>query len=162
MYYFNEGSNVKVTHLRDGCLCLIEGSRQTEPSQQPTHPSQIGKLPFVLLAFSANLLSSSHGRLREWTSRFWKNGLRVRICLLLLFAFHFHFLQIFALVRVFVTDCFISLLGFAFSLCRCKHYRRRCQIRAPCCNEIYPCRHCHNEATVFVTLAKTAFQFINS
>ncbi|KAK9933699.1 hypothetical protein M0R45_020879 [Rubus argutus] len=29
----------------------------------------------------------------------------------------------------------------------CKHYRRRCQIRAPCCNEIYPCRHCHNEAT---------------
>lgn len=31
---------------------------------------------------------------------------------------------------------------------RCKHYRRRCKIRAPCCNEIYPCRHCHNEATV--------------
>ncbi|CAN6676954.1 unnamed protein product [Malus baccata var. baccata] len=29
----------------------------------------------------------------------------------------------------------------------CKHYRRRCQIRAPCCNEIHPCRHCHNEAT---------------
>lgn len=32
--------------------------------------------------------------------------------------------------------------------CRCKHYRRRCKIRAPCCNEIYDCRHCHNEATV--------------
>ncbi|XP_010649778.1 E3 ubiquitin-protein ligase MIEL1 isoform X4 [Vitis vinifera] len=30
---------------------------------------------------------------------------------------------------------------------RCKHYRRRCRIRAPCCNEIFPCRHCHNEAT---------------
>ncbi|PWA91599.1 UDP-xylose synthase 4 [Artemisia annua] len=32
-------------------------------------------------------------------------------------------------------------------LCRCKHYRRRCMIRAPCCNEVYGCRHCHNEAT---------------
>ncbi|XP_047157925.1 E3 ubiquitin-protein ligase MIEL1-like isoform X2 [Vigna umbellata] len=30
----------------------------------------------------------------------------------------------------------------------CKHYRRRCRIRAPCCNELYSCRHCHNEATV--------------
>ncbi|KAK0608778.1 hypothetical protein LWI29_035911 [Acer saccharum] len=29
---------------------------------------------------------------------------------------------------------------------RCKHYRRRCKIRAPCCNEIFECRHCHNEA----------------
>lgn len=28
----------------------------------------------------------------------------------------------------------------------CAHYRRRCRIRAPCCNEIYDCRHCHNEA----------------
>lgn len=28
----------------------------------------------------------------------------------------------------------------------CKHYRRRCKIRAPCCNEIFNCRHCHNEA----------------
>ncbi|KAL1552446.1 RING-type E3 ubiquitin transferase [Salvia divinorum] len=28
----------------------------------------------------------------------------------------------------------------------CSHYRRRCQIRAPCCNEIFDCRHCHNEA----------------
>ncbi|XP_042516820.1 E3 ubiquitin-protein ligase MIEL1-like isoform X4 [Macadamia integrifolia] len=28
----------------------------------------------------------------------------------------------------------------------CKHYRRRCKIRAPCCNEIFHCRHCHNEA----------------
>ncbi|GJY44452.1 E3 ubiquitin protein ligase MIEL1 [Tanacetum coccineum] len=24
--------------------------------------------------------------------------------------------------------------------------RRRCMIRAPCCNEVYACRHCHNEA----------------
>ncbi|MCL7030673.1 hypothetical protein MKW94_022971 [Papaver nudicaule] len=29
----------------------------------------------------------------------------------------------------------------------CQHYRRRCRVRAPCCNEIYHCRHCHNEAT---------------
>ncbi|XP_031487607.1 probable E3 ubiquitin-protein ligase RZFP34 [Nymphaea colorata] len=27
----------------------------------------------------------------------------------------------------------------------CHHYRRRCRIRAPCCNEIFDCRHCHNE-----------------
>ncbi|RZC52458.1 hypothetical protein C5167_020877 [Papaver somniferum] len=29
----------------------------------------------------------------------------------------------------------------------CQHYRRRCKIRAPCCNEIFDCRHCHNEST---------------
>ncbi|XP_024525992.1 E3 ubiquitin-protein ligase MIEL1-like [Selaginella moellendorffii] len=28
----------------------------------------------------------------------------------------------------------------------CPHYRRRCRIRAPCCNEVFGCRHCHNEA----------------
>ncbi|KAK2649340.1 hypothetical protein Ddye_016829 [Dipteronia dyeriana] len=28
----------------------------------------------------------------------------------------------------------------------CEHYRRRCKIRAPCCDKIFPCRHCHNEA----------------
>lgn len=28
----------------------------------------------------------------------------------------------------------------------CTHYRRRCKIRAPCCNEVFDCRHCHNEA----------------
>ncbi|XP_022758071.1 E3 ubiquitin-protein ligase MIEL1 isoform X1 [Durio zibethinus] len=28
----------------------------------------------------------------------------------------------------------------------CDHYKRRCKIRAPCCNKIFPCRHCHNEA----------------
>ncbi|TVU35296.1 hypothetical protein EJB05_17180 [Eragrostis curvula] len=27
----------------------------------------------------------------------------------------------------------------------CAHYRRRCCIRAPCCNEVFDCRHCHNE-----------------
>ncbi|KAG0468495.1 hypothetical protein HPP92_017823 [Vanilla planifolia] len=29
----------------------------------------------------------------------------------------------------------------------CDHYRRRCKVRAPCCNEIFHCRHCHNEST---------------
>lgn len=33
-----------------------------------------------------------------------------------------------------------------FKLHGCSHYRRRCQIRAPCCYEIFDCRHCHNEA----------------
>ncbi|KAJ0110872.1 hypothetical protein Patl1_01080 [Pistacia atlantica] len=28
----------------------------------------------------------------------------------------------------------------------CEHYRRRCKIRAPCCDKIFPCRHCHKEA----------------
>ncbi|XP_054789741.1 E3 ubiquitin-protein ligase MIEL1 isoform X2 [Prosopis cineraria] len=28
----------------------------------------------------------------------------------------------------------------------CEHYKRRCKIRAPCCDQIFPCRHCHNEA----------------
>ncbi|KAK4281082.1 hypothetical protein QN277_012617 [Acacia crassicarpa] len=28
----------------------------------------------------------------------------------------------------------------------CEHYERRCKIRAPCCDQIFPCRHCHNEA----------------
>ncbi|KAJ7947884.1 RING finger and CHY zinc finger protein [Quillaja saponaria] len=28
----------------------------------------------------------------------------------------------------------------------CQHYRRRCKVRAPCCDEVFDCRHCHNEA----------------
>ncbi|CAF2136572.1 E3 ubiquitin-protein ligase MIEL1 [Brassica rapa] len=35
-----------------------------------------------------------------------------------------------------------GIMGFG-----CEHYRRRCQIRAPCCNEVFSCRHCHNETT---------------
>lgn len=27
----------------------------------------------------------------------------------------------------------------------CKHYRRRCKLVAPCCGEVFWCRHCHNE-----------------
>ena len=28
----------------------------------------------------------------------------------------------------------------------CKHYKRKCWIRAPCCDRYYPCRRCHDEA----------------
>ena len=28
----------------------------------------------------------------------------------------------------------------------CMHYRRRCRLVAPCCGEVFWCRHCHNEA----------------
>jgi hypothetical protein len=28
----------------------------------------------------------------------------------------------------------------------CGHYRRRCRLVAPCCSEVFWCRHCHNES----------------
>ncbi|KAH8505713.1 hypothetical protein H0E87_012794 [Populus deltoides] len=37
----------------------------------------------------------------------------------------------------------------------CTHYRRRCKIRAPCCDEIFDCRHCHNESKVICSLCDT-------
>uniref|UniRef100_A0A0D9Z7B6 RING-type domain-containing protein n=1 Tax=Oryza glumipatula TaxID=40148 RepID=A0A0D9Z7B6_9ORYZ len=37
----------------------------------------------------------------------------------------------------------------------CKHYRRRCRIRAPCCNDVFHCRHCHNESTVICLVCDT-------
>ncbi|XP_072975424.1 E3 ubiquitin-protein ligase MIEL1 [Typha angustifolia] len=40
-----------------------------------------------------------------------------------------------------------SRLGFGKMEYGCEHYKRRCKIRAPCCNEVFHCRHCHNEAT---------------
>ncbi|CAA7398456.1 unnamed protein product [Spirodela intermedia] len=39
-----------------------------------------------------------------------------------------------------------SRLDFGCMEYGCKHYRRRCKIRAPCCNEVFFCRHCHNES----------------
>ena len=39
-----------------------------------------------------------------------------------------------------------ELLEKGFMEYGCSHYRRRCRIRAPCCGEIFDCRHCHNEA----------------
>ncbi|KAJ1689450.1 hypothetical protein LUZ63_013605 [Rhynchospora breviuscula] len=37
----------------------------------------------------------------------------------------------------------------------CAHYKRRCKIRAPCCNQIFGCRHCHNEAMNSMEVHKT-------
>lgn len=34
----------------------------------------------------------------------------------------------------------------------CKHYLRRCKIVAPCCDQIYPCRLCHDEETYELSL----------
>ncbi|KAL1549388.1 E3 ubiquitin-protein ligase RZFP34 [Salvia divinorum] len=28
----------------------------------------------------------------------------------------------------------------------CRHYQRKCKILAPCCNQTFDCRHCHNDA----------------
>ena len=28
----------------------------------------------------------------------------------------------------------------------CAHYKRACQVVAPCCGHVYACRHCHDEA----------------
>ncbi|XP_051152472.1 E3 ubiquitin-protein ligase RZFP34-like [Andrographis paniculata] len=39
-----------------------------------------------------------------------------------------------------------SAMDRGFEKFGCSHYRRRCRIRAPCCDEIFDCRHCHNEA----------------
>ncbi|KAF9598373.1 hypothetical protein IFM89_027275 [Coptis chinensis] len=44
-----------------------------------------------------------------------------------------------------ILDC--DLFVFAgMEFIRCAHYKRKCKIRAPCCDEIFDCRHCHNEA----------------
>ncbi|TXG73771.1 hypothetical protein EZV62_002350 [Acer yangbiense] len=40
----------------------------------------------------------------------------------------------------------VSLIELGSGNYGCSHYRRLCKIRAPCCGEIYDCRHCHNEA----------------
>ncbi|CAN6721213.1 unnamed protein product [Malus baccata var. baccata] len=45
-----------------------------------------------------------------------------------------------------VTGEATELLEKGYMQYGCPHYRRRCSIRAPCCNEIFDCRHCHNEA----------------
>ncbi|KAM7526176.1 hypothetical protein LguiA_016078 [Lonicera macranthoides] len=37
----------------------------------------------------------------------------------------------------------------------CSHYRRRCKIRAPCCDEIFDCRHCHNKDKVICSMCNT-------
>eukprot|EP00890_Picochlorum_soloecismus_P005086 jgi/Picsp_1/5579/NSC_02938-R1_ring finger and chy zinc finger domain-containing protein 1 len=39
-----------------------------------------------------------------------------------------------------------QLREFGSGLYGCKHYRRRVKFVAPCCGEVFACRHCHNEA----------------
>ncbi|KAM7477825.1 hypothetical protein LguiA_026038 [Lonicera macranthoides] len=39
-----------------------------------------------------------------------------------------------------------SLMDTGLGKFGCSHYRRKCKIRAPCCDEIFDCRHCHNKA----------------
>ncbi|XP_059667570.1 E3 ubiquitin-protein ligase RZFP34-like isoform X2 [Cornus florida] len=40
----------------------------------------------------------------------------------------------------------VSLMEMGSGHFGCSHYRRRCKIIAPCCDEIFDCRHCHNES----------------
>ncbi|KAK4345748.1 hypothetical protein RND71_035924 [Anisodus tanguticus] len=40
-----------------------------------------------------------------------------------------------AMIKIRKVPCFL-----------CSHYRRRCKIRAPICDEIFDCRHCHNDS----------------
>ncbi|CAH9132661.1 unnamed protein product [Cuscuta epithymum] len=42
----------------------------------------------------------------------------------------------------------------------CDHYRRRCKLRAPCCNEVFTCRHCHNEAKSGLTNPKENHELV--
>ncbi|CAO2824483.1 unnamed protein product [Amaranthus hypochondriacus] len=42
----------------------------------------------------------------------------------------------------------------------CNHYKRRCRIRAPCCNRIFTCRHCHNEAMSSLTNPKEQHELV--
>ncbi|KAF9675158.1 hypothetical protein SADUNF_Sadunf09G0003000 [Salix dunnii] len=42
-------------------------------------------------------------------------------------------------------DAEASKMQIGYGNYGCSHYRRRCRIRAPCCNEIFDCRHCHND-----------------
>jgi RING finger/CHY zinc finger protein 1 len=53
----------------------------------------------------------------------------------------------------------LYLLNMTCSVIRCLHYRRRCRIRAPCCNEVFDCRHCHNEAKVSFFYLKLLYVF---
>ncbi|CAN0919990.1 E3 ubiquitin-protein ligase MIEL1 [Linum grandiflorum] len=42
----------------------------------------------------------------------------------------------------------------------CQHYRRRCRIRAPCCDKVFTCRHCHNEATSLLENPKDRHEIV--
>ncbi|WCJ21408.1 zinc finger (C3HC4-type RING finger) family protein [Euphorbia peplus] len=42
----------------------------------------------------------------------------------------------------------------------CEHYRRRCKIRAPCCDQIFQCRHCHNDTSTAMLNPKDRHEIV--
>ncbi|XP_042061770.1 E3 ubiquitin-protein ligase MIEL1-like isoform X1 [Salvia splendens] len=42
----------------------------------------------------------------------------------------------------------------------CDHYRRRCKLKAPCCDQIFTCRHCHNEATSILSNPRDTHEIV--
>ena len=76
-------------------------------------------------------------------------------CLIFWCQIHFTFWSLALFCRL-ILD--FSLLIFLAPI-RCSHYRRRCKIRAPCCNEIFDCRHCHNDVKVYVYKKLWSFFF---
>ncbi|KAK6141323.1 hypothetical protein DH2020_024921 [Rehmannia glutinosa] len=54
----------------------------------------------------------------------------------------------------------VSREDFGKMLYGCEHYRRRCKIRAPCCDQIFSCRHCHNEATSTLSNPKERHELV--
>ena len=39
----------------------------------------------------------------------------------------------------------------------CIHYNRGCSFISPCCEKIYPCRHCHDEVEDTINIKKKYF-----
>lgn len=39
----------------------------------------------------------------------------------------------------------ISLNGIEEKLYGCEHYKRKCSLISPCCNQMFVCRLCHDE-----------------
>ncbi|KAL4565079.1 hypothetical protein LXL04_029162 [Taraxacum kok-saghyz] len=50
-------------------------------------------------------------------------------------------------LEIFSDIAYQSRLDFRKWTLGCEHYRRRCKLRAPCCNKLFWCRHCHNKYT---------------
>ncbi|KAL8530835.1 hypothetical protein ACS0TY_007754 [Phlomoides rotata] len=59
-----------------------------------------------------------------------------------------------------LDDCNGSREDFGKLSHGCEHYRRRCKIRAPCCDKIFTCRHCHNEATSALSNPKERHELV--
>ena len=36
----------------------------------------------------------------------------------------------------------------------CIHYNRGCSFVSPCCEKVYPCRHCHDEVEDIINIKK--------